>query len=167
MSERLSAWMDGELEGEQARHLLAELKRDGNIRGHWASYHLIGDTLRGVHGPDMSARISDRLASEPTVLAPHPLVSISRLGRLASKATAGAAALALVGMVSWTNLRDPQQVSPDIAVKPATEVRQLAVQVSNDARDYMLAHQQYSPGNSMQGLGGYVRAMSQEFLPAR
>ena len=167
MSERLSALMDGELEGEQAHQLLTQLKRDADFRGNWALYHVIGDTLRGTQGPDLSARISDRLDSEPTVLAPQRRSPVERLGRLASMAAAGVAAVAFVAIVGRMDLQDPQQSSPDIATSPAPEVKQASTHVSKDSRDYLLAHQQYSPSNSMQGLGGYVRAMSQEFSPAR
>ncbi len=166
MSERLSAWMDGELDGKQVGHLLAELKRDTDIRVRWACYHLAGDALRGVHERDFSARILDRLHSESTVLAPHTRLSIATPRSFASAAV-GLAALAFVGTLSWMNLRGPERASPDTADVPPAEVRQVALKISNDSRDYLLAHQQYSPGNSMQGLGGYVRAMSQEFSPAR
>ena len=167
MSERLSAWMDGELESAQAQQLMAQLKREGSIRGDWACYHLIGDTLRGVHGPDLSARVSIRLESEPIVLAPRRRISVEKLGKFASIAAASVAAVAFVAIVIQMNLPGPQPSSPAIASIPVVGVKQAAMQVSNCTRDYLLAHQQYSPGNSMQGLGGYVRAMSQEFAPAR
>lgn len=166
MSESLSAWMDGELEGEQARQLMAQLKCDGDIRGDWASYHLIGDAIRDVHGPDLSARIWTRLDSEPTVLAPPRRSSVERIRRFASMAAAGVAAVAFVAIVGRMDWQDPQQGSPDIATSPAPELKLASVRVSKDSRDYLLAHQQFSPSNSMQGLGGYVRAMSQEFSPA-
>lgn len=170
MSERLSAWIDGEFESGQTQELLDQLKHDGTRRNDWCCYHLIGDTLRGVHGPDFSAQILDQLNSEPTVLVPRTRISIvglGRLGRLASIATAGVAALAFVGVVSWVNLRSPQQNSPETAANRTTEFKQVAVEISNETRDYLLAHQQYSPANSMQGLRGYVRAISLEFTPAR
>ena len=165
MSERLSAWMDGELEGEQAQQLMAQLKRDGDIRGDWASYHLIGDTLRGIHGPDLSARILTRVDLEPTVLAPRRYSSVERLGKFASTA-ARLAAVAFVAIVVSKNFPDLQQKSSEIAIVPRPEVKQAAVQMDESAKDYLLAHQPYSPGNAMQGLAVYVRALSQEFAPA-
>ena len=167
MSERLSAWMDGELESGQARRLLTQLRRDDPGRSDWASYHLIGDSLRGVHGPDLSRRILDRLDAEPTLLAPQPHSRPKALWRFALPQMARAAAVAFVAIVAWKFLPPPQQSSPEIAAIPAAEVKQAVVRASQGTRDYLLAHQQYSPGNSMQGLGGYVRVMSQEFLPAR
>ena len=71
MTEDLSAWMDGELSDALARPLLPQLKCDAELRANWDYYHLIGDTLRGVQGPDLCARICALLEAEPTVLAPH------------------------------------------------------------------------------------------------
>jgi len=69
--------MDGELEVEHARELPSLLKRNAGLRGIWDCYHLIGDALRGVQGPDLRARICARLDSEPTALAP-PRGSVSQ-----------------------------------------------------------------------------------------
>ena len=70
MGEDFSAWIDGELSDEQARPLLPQLKRDAGLRSDWNYYHLIGDALRGMQGPDLCAKIRARLNAEPTVLAP-------------------------------------------------------------------------------------------------
>ena len=67
MTEKLSAWMDGELETEHAHQLPSQLKRDAGLRSNWDRYHLIGDALRGVWGPDLSVKIYARLGAEPTV----------------------------------------------------------------------------------------------------
>ena len=69
--ENLSAWMDGELSGEQARLLPSQLKCDAALRSDWNYYHLIGDAMRGVEGPDLCKKICARLDAEPTVLAPR------------------------------------------------------------------------------------------------
>ena len=71
MKEILSAWMDGELSDEQVRPLPPQLMRDAELRANWDCYHLIGDALRGVQGPDLYAKICARLDAEPTVLAPQ------------------------------------------------------------------------------------------------
>ncbi|MCX7144014.1 MAG: RseA family anti-sigma factor [Proteobacteria bacterium] len=67
MTERLSAWMDGELETEHARQLPSQIKRDAGLRRNWDRYHLIGDALRGVLGPDLSVKIDARLGAEPSI----------------------------------------------------------------------------------------------------
>ncbi|OGA34353.1 MAG: hypothetical protein A3G80_03815 [Betaproteobacteria bacterium RIFCSPLOWO2_12_FULL_62_13b] len=55
---------------KQARRLLPQLKRNAELRANWDYYHLIGDALRGVRGPDLCAKICARLDAEPTVFAP-------------------------------------------------------------------------------------------------
>ncbi|MGP1681759.1 MAG: sigma-E factor negative regulatory protein, partial [Giesbergeria sp.] len=55
MKETLSAWMDSELNEQQASALLPQLKRDEQLRRNWDCYHLIGDALRGVEGADLCA----------------------------------------------------------------------------------------------------------------
>lgn len=71
MGEDLSAWIDGELSDEQARPFLSQLKRDAGLRRDWDYYHLIGDAVRGIYGPNLCTNICARLNAEPTVLAPQ------------------------------------------------------------------------------------------------
>ncbi|MBW9106527.1 sigma-E factor negative regulatory protein [Paraburkholderia phenoliruptrix] len=76
--ERLSAFVDGELFGEEHLNLdkfLSEL--DGEDRAAWSSYHLIGDALRSddlaIGAATSNAFLSGfaaRLESEPHLLAP-------------------------------------------------------------------------------------------------
>src|SRR5258706_7545825 len=72
MKQELSALMDGELDDEAARRVLAQTGRDDESYAVWRSYHLIGDCLRGEcdHRSGLHRRISEHLAQEPTVLAP-------------------------------------------------------------------------------------------------
>jgi sigma-E factor negative regulatory protein RseA len=157
MNEKLSAWMDGELETEYARQLPAQLKRDAGLRGNWDCYHLVGDAMRGVHGPDLCARISARLDAEPTVLAPQRRSTAEKMRRIALSAAASIAAVAFVG---WMAMPGLQPDTVQIAAK--TEVKQVAVPAGEGAQDYLLAHQRYSPSNAMQGVAPYVRTVAEE-----
>lgn len=157
MNEKLSAWMDGELESEHARRLPPHLKRDADLRGNWDCYHLIGDALRGVQGPNLCARICARLEAEPTLLAPQRRSPAEKLRRYALSAAASVAAVAFVG---WMALPGLQQDTLQIAAK--TEVKQIAVPAGEGARDYLLAHQRYSPSNAMQGVAPYVRTVAEQ-----
>ena len=161
MKENLSAWIDGELGDQQAHQLPQQLKRDAQLRGNWDCYHLIGDALRGVQGPDLCTEIRARLDAEPTVLAPHRLITAERLRWIALSAAASIAAVAFVG---WMALSGVQQDSVQIAATatPAAEVKQVAVPAGQVANDYLLAHQRYSPSNAMQGVAPYVRTVSEE-----
>jgi len=159
MKENLSAWMDGELGDQQGRQLPQQLKRDVALRGYWDCYHLIGDALRGVQGPDLCAKICARLDAEPTVLAPQRRSTAEKLRWFALSAAASIAAVAFVG---WMALSGVQQDSVQIAAAPAVEVKQVAVPAGEVANDYLLAHQRYSPSNAMQGVAPYVRTVSEE-----
>lgn len=164
MNEKLSAWMDGELESEQSRQLPPQLKRDAGLRGNWDCYHLIGDALRGVQGPDLCAKICARLDAEPTVLAPQRRGTAEKLRWFALSAAASVAAVAFVG---WMALPGVQQDAPQIAAIPAAEVKQVAVPAGEGAKDYLLAHQRYSPSNAMQGVAPYVRTVAEQRSAAR
>jgi sigma-E factor negative regulatory protein RseA len=162
MKENLSAWMDGELSDAQARPLLPQLKRDAGLRADWDCYHLIGDALRGVQGPDLCGKICARIDAEPTVLAPQRRNAAEKLRWFALSAAASVAAVAFVG---WMALSGVQQDAPQIAAIPATvpaEVKQVAAPAGEGAKDYLLAHQRYSPSNAMQGVAPYVRTVAEE-----
>jgi sigma-E factor negative regulatory protein RseA len=162
MTERLSAWMDGELEVEHARQLPSQLKHDAGLRGIWDCYHLIGDALRGVQGSDLCARICAQLDAEPTVLASQRRGTAEKRGWFALSATARAAAVFFVAFVGWIALPGVQQDSPQIAAIPAPEVKQVAVRAGEVANAYLLAHQRYSPSNAMLGVALYVRTLAVE-----
>ncbi len=159
MNEKLSAWIDGELGDQQSRQLPQQLTRDAQLRDNWDYYHLIGDALRGVQGPDLCARIRARLDAEPTVLAPHRRSKAERLRWVALSVAASIAAVAFVG---WMALSGMQQDSVQIAATPPVEVKQVAVPAGEAANDYLLAHQGFSPRVSFQGMAPYVRTVSDQ-----
>jgi sigma-E factor negative regulatory protein RseA len=166
MNEKLSVWMDGELEDEQARPLLPQLKRDAALRADWDCYHVIGDALRGVHGPELCARVCARLESEPTVLAPRRPGGAARLRRRVLSAAASVAAVAFVG---WRALAGWEQAPAQLAAVPAPAAESAAVAVAADGRanNYILAHQRYSPSSAMQGVAPYVRTVAEQRGAAR
>ena len=167
MKETLSAWMDSELSGEQAGPLLPQLKRDAELRRNWDCYHLIGDALRGVHGPDLCAGIRARLDAEPTVLAPKRRRKPEKLHWAALSAAASVAAVIFVG---WMAFPGTQQDNLQLAAVPVTvpvtvpapEVQQVAAPAGEAAKDYLLAHQRYSASNAMQGVAPYVRTVAEQ-----
>ena len=80
--ERLSALVDGELAGDPAAQACAHWRESGAARSSWHTYQLIGDVLRSDDLASDPARdaaflmaLRLRLADEPVVLAPQPLVS--------------------------------------------------------------------------------------------
>jgi sigma-E factor negative regulatory protein RseA len=161
--ERLSAFMDGELEDHEAAGQLRRLREDPELRAAWETYHLIGDAVRGEAGYSsaLAAKVSARLAAEPTVLAPGTRMQLRSVRRVALSAVASIGGVALV---AWLALFDnPFTAQQNVAVNqaPPGAQTQLAATPANGAvNDYLLAHQQFSPSTAMQGVASYVRTVS-------
>jgi len=161
--EKISAFMDGEVEGVEATGQVTRLKEDPRLRAAWDTYHLIGDTLRGEKlgfSRDFTAGFSARLAQEPTVLAPRsrsPLQLTVR--RFALPVAASVGGIALVAWLAvFNNPFAPQKET--LAVKSPAVVEG-KVQVANgEVNDYLLAHQQFSSSTTLQGVASYVRTVS-------
>lgn len=78
--ERLSALVDGELEGDAVARVCSHWRDNPGSRSSWHAYHVIGDVLRSEDLACDPARDSAfmlgfraRLAKEPVVLAPQPV----------------------------------------------------------------------------------------------
>lgn len=168
--EHLSEFMDGEADESRASDQVRRLKDEPESSRAWATYHLIGDTLRGQTGvsPQFGERIAQRLAQEPTVLAPRRPSAARYVRRHAVALAASFAGVALVGWIGLFNNPFVRQPSLDnLALTqgtPATSVRLpgSAEAVDGDVNQYLLAHQQFSPRTSMQGVASYVRTVSGE-----
>ncbi len=72
MKTRISALMDGELEGHEIADTLGELRRSEDLRSEWCDCQLIGAALRDESKLelDVTARVMAALELEPTVIAP-------------------------------------------------------------------------------------------------
>lgn len=163
--DKISALMDGELEEHQARQIIAGIRQQGDLREHWDTFHLIGDAMRGDCrvSADFGSRIAQRLAQEPTILAPRRYTA----KRVTAYALSAAASLSAVALVAWTALStsnpvvtQPQiaQVQPPIVTAPVAQIVSLP---SNGAmNEYLLAHQGYSPSTAIQGVVPYIRSVS-------
>ena len=78
--ERLSALLDGELDGNAVSQACAQWRDSAESRSTWHAYGLIGDVLRSddlagdaARDAGFLAALRARMASEPVVLAPQPL----------------------------------------------------------------------------------------------
>ena len=73
MKDQLSALIDGELDIESSEHLITSAKSGGELKTVWASYHLIGDAMRGDMPlrQDFTSRVMLAIEAEPIVLAPN------------------------------------------------------------------------------------------------
>lgn len=161
--EEISLLVDGELDAERVDAICVGL-RQTHCTATWVCYHVIGESLRGSCAtmPGFSARFAERLAAEPTVLAPS-----RRRPAPAAMALAAAATVAAVSVVGWVALST--MPTPDTAMMAA---RQAALVRAADARravdnEYLLAHQEYSPSTAIQGARPYLRAVAASEPDAR
>ncbi|HEY4065655.1 MAG TPA: sigma-E factor negative regulatory protein, partial [Burkholderiaceae bacterium] len=105
--ERLSALVDGELDGRAAAQACADWRESGEARSSWHAYQLIGDVLRSddlaegsVGDAAFLQTLRARLSAEPVVLAPQRRATV--FARPATPRAAGvASAAALRGRWSW------------------------------------------------------------------
>ena len=168
MNDRISALMDGELDERSAAQLIEALARDAEAIRTWRSYHLIGDAMRGglLLSAGFTERLSQRLAAEPTVLAPRRMRTESpRLFTLSALA-ASVAAVAFVGWMAFA----PQRQAPAPAMaklQPPAEAKPAIVPMPSSANDYLLAHQGFSPRVSLQGMAPYVLTVAEHPAEAR
>ncbi len=107
-AERLSAWLDGELDAPAADPVLAELLRRPDLQHRFQGWCMVSDALRSDevlagHSPRLCARISQALEHEPALLAPSALRPQLRR-HLASGFAVVAAAVVLV-LVAVPQLR--------------------------------------------------------------
>jgi len=176
MKAKISALMDGEFDEHELSDSLSALARDDEALHCWRIYHLIGDAMHDccVVSKDFNTRLAERLAGEPTVLAPARAASRWERGRwLSLAAAAGVAAVSLVGWLEYAP-RDAvapagpaavtAQASPPAGpvVVPAKTRVPARIPLPSATNDYLLAHQAYSPRITLQGMAPYVRTVSDE-----
>lgn len=196
--ERVSHLMDGELPGEDAAREIGRIKAadDAVSRDAWDAYHLIGDILRdGAAGAPpvsagFSARFSERLSQEPTVMAPAAARELAAKsvstratthGRWQTYALSAAASVAAVTVVGWMALSNiagnkpaggelakaPAAIQPKVAAVPPQTAAALVAAAKpapasepEHVHEYLLAHQGISPSTAFQGVAPYVRTVS-------
>jgi len=181
--ENISALMDGEFDDDEAAREIAHLKQDPARRGAWSVYHVIGEAMRGEHvvaglSPGFSQRLKERLAQEPTVLAPR-VRSPKTLQTFALSAAASVAAVAAVGWMAM-NMLGPDTAPGTLAQSPAAKQLAAAPVVATlppaapiappgieavavapeHVHEYLLAHQGISPITAIQGVTPYIRTVS-------
>lgn len=169
MNDRLSALMDGELDDRSAADLIQALGSDRDAVETWRTYQLISDAMRESRllSEGFTARVAQRLAAEPAVLAPRALQAQQRRWFAVS---AAASVVAAVGLVGWMAF-GPQPQVPAPASAPLAQAqpdpKPTMVPLPSAASDYLLAHQGFSPRLSFQGMAPYVRTVSEQTVEPR
>ena len=156
MKENISALMDGELDERAADPIINALRSEGESLEAWRTYHLISDAMRDTRllSAGFTTRFAERLANEPTVIAP------ANLRRAPAKrvALAAAASLAGVGLVGWLAFAPQPQAPQPVAQAPSSVA---TIPLPSATNDYLLAHQGFSPRVSLQGMAPYVRTVAE------
>ena len=161
--EKISAFMDGEIGGADAAVQVKRLKEDTQLRAAWDTYHVIGDTMRGEKlwlSHRFTEIFAQRLAQEPTVLAPHARIPVqSTVRRLALPVAASVGGMMLVAWLALFNnpFAPPKE---NVAVVTPTPMEVKARLASEEVNDYLMAHQQFSSGATLPGVASYVRTVS-------
>jgi sigma-E factor negative regulatory protein RseA len=163
-ADRLSALMDGELDDKSAAHVIQALAHDRDAMETWRTYQLISDAMRESQllSKGFTARLAQRLAAEPTVLAPRAMQHAPQRWFAVS---AAASVVAAVGLVGWLAFAPQPQVAAPVA--QAVEPKPNIVPMPSAANDYLLAHQGFSPRLSLQGIAPYVRTVSEPSVEPR
>ncbi len=178
--ENISALMDGELGDDEAAREIARVKQDAARGAAWNTFHVIGEAMRGEQAgaslsPGFSQRLSERLALEPTVLAPRMRSPKTTLQTYVLSAAASVAAVAAVGWMAM-NMLGPDPTTGTLAKAPAAKQPVVAMQppvapsaasgieaaatAPEHVHEYLLAHQGISPSTAIQGVTPYIRTVS-------
>jgi len=175
MKEQVSALMDGELgSGAECDGCVKRLKIEPELRATWDIYHLIGDTLRGQGSGSLPIAFGERLAIEPTVLAPKRRAMQKHPAWFALSAAASVAAVVYVGWMALPMLTGQPQIGATVAttapqttpiaaagpVAPPATTLSNVMPASADMYDYFMAHQRFSSTSAMAGVAPYARTVS-------
>lgn len=172
--ERLSAFMDGEL--DDAAEVVDALEQDAELQSVWQRYHLIRDTLHQRLAPgtdrEFAQAVSAALAHEPTIIAPRRRNwSVKEIAKPAA-GMAIAASIAVVAVLGVQSYRAPNNPAPQVAqIEPRAATtttvaadsfksetdQQLDAKVQSKLSGYLLNHNEYSASSQVQGILPYTR----------
>lgn len=165
MKDQLSALIDGELDIESSEHLITSAKSGGELKTTWATYHLIGDAMRG-DAPlrqDFTSRVMMAIEAEPVVLAPKATsdnesdvnnitsITVKKSSHKTSGFWSIAASVAAVMFVGVMVLQQQVSHSPEQIVMVKTEKAASAetlapIEIAQSIpTEYLQAHQAAAP----------------------
>jgi len=167
---KLSSFMDGELEQKDISNVITAIKEEGELYEQWKIYHLIGDSLRQSSRLSMniSPSVSKKLKSEPTVFSPvASMTSTSNTKKQRYKVFAFSIAASVVAMVSgWLvmqNIYEPptlliaEQTNRESNLNVAPAMVSTPPSIHNfshppiEMNDYLFVHREFSPGVTPRG----------------
>ena len=170
MKNKLSSFMDGELEREDISKIIAAIKKEDELHEEWRIYHLIGDAMRQSSRLSMniSPGVSQKLKSEPTILSPIvSTTSQSNTRKQSYKVFAFSIAASVIAMVSgWMvmqNIYEPRTIMVAEQINRESNSNAAPVMVSTppanhnfshppiEMNDYLFVHREFSPGVTLRG----------------
>lgn len=159
MKQEISALMDGELCDEEADMVLGKIRLDEAASRDWQAFHLIGDVMRQPRNlpRDLGAAFYERLAAEPTILAPQP----RRQSRLQYFAMSAVASIMAMAFLVWFAMHiDNGQ--PDVRMQQLAQQTSVSTPLTeNEGMDaYLLAHHEFSPSTELHGANSYIRTVA-------
>ena len=178
--ENVSALVDGELVSD-IETSVDELLKTPQLKDSWARYHLIRDSLKQNVPPQLdfgfSQRVSESIASEPTILAPA-VSNNSILKPIAGFAIAASvAAMAILGIQqNHDNANSdgqtvvsvqPQSIAESVPLRTVSlsdagqsQERELEAEARARLNNYMLNYNEYRSQSGFQGALPHVRTVT-------
>ncbi len=168
---RISMLMDSDLDGRDNPRLIDAMISDSELKSTWVRYSLMGDVMRAsgsglLVDKEFAAKVSEMIASEPTVLAPKALRPA--LNARSSIVTIGlAASLAMVAVIVGKSVTDHGDVLQAVASNSQTANSQVASitgeQTENQAdsqfNDYLVMHNETAYMAGSAAMLPYVRVV--------
>ncbi|MEK7733910.1 MAG: sigma-E factor negative regulatory protein [Pseudomonadota bacterium] len=167
MNEKMSAWMDDELNRFEERALIEDLEKNPQLRARWERYHLAREAIRHELETMAPRGFAERVGAGLRALAPvrRPR-RLARLGGTLAIA-ASVAVIALVG-IQFLPGQSPDGVPGTVATAPTAPPRTASAQWQNRPPEqtrhlnvYLVEHNEFSSSNSVGGMFPYVRTVSQ------
>ena len=171
LNEKLSAFVDDELDELEERRVYAALKNDKALRNTWERYHLMSAALRHdlkfVIPRAVADRVATRIDGEPSGASVFQRNRFVRLaGTLAIAASVAAIAIAGVQWLHHPVSSTGQQLasnkpeSAKILHAGATRWGVRDTEKESALNAYLIEHDEFSSTSGLGGMMPYVRAVS-------
>ena len=168
MNEKMSAWMDDELNRFEERALIEDLEKNPELRARWERYHLAREAMRheleAMAPRGFAERVAAALRDTAPVRRPRRLVRLG--GTLAIAASV--AVIALVGIQFLPGTNPGSEPGTLATTAPTAPSRTASAQWQNRRPEqtrnlnvYLVEHNEFSSSNSVGGMFPYVRTVSQ------
>lgn len=149
-TERISALVDGQLQGAEFAQTVAELEANEEARANWDTCHWLGDVMRSgeaqvlrAHDPDFVRRLRQRMKQDAIEPVAVTAIEIRATGQNDSKLTSandglwrravGFASVALVGILAWQGVQWSSSADPVGAPQLAQQAQPLISAASSAA----------------------------------